>query len=483
MDPSPEEFENIRALALKSRALVWVTRGGAVDCERPELSLGPGFLRSLRQENTGKRYMTIDLDPLKPALGKGDAQLIARVLADTLNSPAPADQGRDFEFAEREGVVLIPRFQKDYQRNSCLEPDSAEKAEAQPELFHQADRLHKLQVGTPGLLETLAFVDMGVTKEDLGLDVVELEPKAFGLNFRDVMAAMGQLDETVMGLECSGIVTRVGANAASHGFKAGDHIFALLDGQYANRVRISWHNVCHMPSHLDFDTAASVPMVWATAYYSLYDKARLSKGQSVLIHAATGGVGQAAIMLAQLVGAQVFATAGTSEKRDLLITKYGIPADHVFSSRDASFVPSLMTVTNGRGVDVVLNSLSGQLLQESFNCLAPFGHFVEIGKFDLERNSLLEMIPFIRATSFSSIDLLAMVRLGSLELNRALTSVARLIEQRVIDPVDPITIFPLAELEKAFRRMQAGKHIGKIVLSVKPGEVIPVSSQSPWCEV
>ena len=478
LKPSSTEFETVKNLALKCKGLLWVSRGGAVNCENPQLALSSGFLRSLRQENTGKEYISLDLDPQRPILGQDDASVIAKVLAATLNhSIGDNDSPRDFEFAEREGIILVPRLHKDFERNTFIAADASQSPEPQPQPFQQSDRLLKLEVGNLGLLETLAFSDTPEKDEDLAPEFIEIEPKAFGLNFRDVMAAMGQLNETVMGLECSGVITQVGAVAALQGYKIGDRVFSLLNGQYASRARIHWTAAYRMPANLDFETAASIPMIFTTAYMSLYDTARLSKGQSVLIHAATGGVGQAAIILSQLVGAEVFATAGTSQKRNFITAKYGIPADHVFSSRDYSFVPKLMSMTNGRGVNVILNSLSGQLLQESFNCLAPFGHFVEIGKFDLERNSHLEMMPFSRAASFSSIDLLALVRLGSPQLHSALASVARLVEQEVISPVDPITIFPLANIEKAFRQMQAGKHTGKIVVSVGPEEIVPVRAE------
>jgi NADPH:quinone reductase-like Zn-dependent oxidoreductase len=133
----------------------------------------------------------------------------------------------------------------------------------------------------------------------------------------------------------------------------------------------------------DFNTAASIPMIFATAYISLCDTAKLCKGQSILIHAATGGVGQAPIIFSQYLEAEVFATAGSSEKRKFITSKYGVPEDHVFSSREETFLPKLMSITGEHGFNVVLNCLLGKLLQESFNCLAPFGHFVEIGKFDL----------------------------------------------------------------------------------------------------
>jgi hypothetical protein len=229
-----------------------------------------------------------------------------------------------------------------------------------------------------------------------------------------------------------------------------------------------------MPDDMDFETAASLPTIYATVYVSLVDTARLQRGETVLIHSATGGVGQAAVMLAQHLGADVFVTVGSDEKRRLVMDRYGIPADRIFFSRDASFAAGIRAATAGRGVDVVLNSLTGNLLQESVNCLAPFGRFVELGKRDLEQNHCLELEAFTRAVSFSSIDLIAFGEHKGLEANRILKDVMRLLGEKAIRPVYPITAFPISDAEKAFRLMQTGKHMGKIVLSVDPDVVVPV---------
>lgn len=475
-DPSSAQFEAIRALALKCKGLLWVTRGGAVDCANPEFALSIGFLRSLRKENVGNKYVSFDLDPTTPALSPLDARAVTKVLTRAFDSAITANSSQDFEFAERNGQILVPRLLKDYTRNEFVAALPSEVGAAQIEPFAQADRTLKLEVSSAGLLETLVFCETGEGSEELLPEMVEIEPKAFGLNFRDVMAAMGQLDEQVMGLECAGVVTAVGSTASENGYSVGDRVWCLLGGQYQNKVRVPWTVAFRMPKGLDFETAASMPMIFATAFISLHDIAKLSNGQTVLIHAASGGVGQAAIILAQRAGAKVFATVGTQEKRDFIGNTYGIPDENILSSRDASFAPELMRLTGGCGVDVVLNSLSGQLLQESFNCLAPFGHFVEIGKFDIEHNSRLEMAPFARIASFSSVDLLAMVRQGSPELHRVLASITTLTEEGSISAVKPVTSYPLADIEKAFRQMQAGKHIGKLVLSVSPDETVKVSS-------
>ncbi|KAJ5357821.1 hypothetical protein N7541_004979 [Penicillium brevicompactum] len=455
------DFKAIVRLLTCCKALLWVTTGGVIECERPESALSLGLLRTLRRENLTKTYLTLDTETRDIPRW---ASAITKVLASIINSPNVPS--RDFEFAERDGSILVPRLVKDFDRNRFIAKGVEGLVKYSPFLRTDPHLALKLEVDFPGLLETLTFKEIAPLEAAITPELIEIEPMAFGLNFRDVMAAMGQLNETVMGLECSGIVTRVGTAAASHGFAIGCRVIALVDGKYQNRIRIHWTAACVMP-HFDFCTAASIPMAFATAYISLYDTAKICKHQSVLIHAGTGGVGQAAIILAQHLGAEVYATAGSVEKRQFITSEYGIPQSHVFSSRDPSFATELMSVTGGKGVDVVLNCLSGQLLQESFNCLAAFGHFVEIGKFDLERNNYLEMAPFTSVASFSSIDILALVRLGSPVIHRALTGVVHLLQQGLIHPVKPVKVYTIADIEKAYRQMQAGKHLGKIVLSAE----------------
>ncbi|KAJ3493074.1 hypothetical protein NLG97_g4971 [Lecanicillium saksenae] len=459
-EPSQEQFKNIRSLALQCDGLFWVTRGGA--------------------EIVSKTFISFDLDPSSSILSIEDALLISRVFASRFNPCNVPEAPRDFEFAERENQVLIPRLQKDFERNDFVATDNLEPEVPVTQLFHQADRTLELRAGTTGLLETLAFDDVDMNSANpLPPACIEVQPRAFGLNFRDVMAAMGQLQEKVMGLECAGVITRVGDEAASKGYKVGDRVFCLLIGQFQNVIQVPWTSACSMPIGMDFGTAASIPMIFATANIGLYDTARLSKNKSVLIHAATGDVGQAAIHLAKLAGSETFATAGTQEKRDLLVNMYGIPADHVFSSRDASLAKEIMKITNNSGVNIVLNSLSGQLLQEGFSCLAPCGHFVEIGKFDIEHNHRLALATFSKAVSFSSIDPLAMVRREDDRIHQVLASITKLFEQKRLEAVQPVMVYPLSDIKKAFRQMQTGKHIGKIVLSVEPGETIKALPRQP----
>ncbi|KAL4940241.1 hypothetical protein BDV06DRAFT_224294 [Aspergillus oleicola] len=483
-----EGLKSLQAMMKLSRGVLWVTRGGAVDCERPELSLAPGFLRSLRHEYVGRKYITLDLDPKTQPWSDVGVAAIVQVLSTSFGT-AEGSAGKappyEFEYAERDGVILIPRLFRDTDRNQNLFPKAVDWSAPEPlptEPFFQHDRPLALTVGVPGLLDTLAFHDDPAIPNDdsrLPLDFIEIEPRAFGVNFRDVLVAMGQLEERVMGVDGAGVITRVGSRAAAHGYAVGDKVFALLRGGFGSSTRVEWTNAMHIPPDMTFEEAASIPTVYATVYLSLYKVAHLERGQTILIHAGAGGVGQCAIQFAKLIGAEVFTTVGSAEKRALVKEQYGIPDDHIFSSRDPSFAAGILEATGGVGVDVVLNSLAGPLLQESFNIVAPFGHFVELGKRDLEQNNYLEMKPFSRHVTFSSFDLLSLSRNRKTLVHSALAEIGRLFEEKIISSIFPITTYPLNDVSKAFRQLQAGKQVGKIVLSVSRQERVRVLPRTP----
>ncbi|RAH80851.1 polyketide synthase [Aspergillus japonicus CBS 114.51] len=469
-------FKLLTSMLQMSRGTLWVTRGAAMDSENPWKALHLGLLRTLRNENPGSRLVSLDLDPRSEPWTAESCNAIANVLSASLLG---SSQEKEFDYAERDGVVFVPRMFSD--------PTPTDKKDSVVmERFQDEKQLFRLDVQTPGLLDSLHFrMDLAdaVGTNEPSNDWVEIQPKAFGLNFRDILVAMGQLEsDRVMGFECAGIVTKLSKETpitAQRCLAVGDRVCALMKGQWTSKVRTARTNVVRIPETLSFGQAASIPLAFTTAYISLYTVARLRRGERVLIHSGAGGVGQAAIILARLVGAEVFATAGTQAKRDFLIDKFELSPDHVFSSRDSSFLAGVQSCSGGKGVNLVLNSLSGPLLQSSFDCLADFGRFVEIGKKDLEQNSWLSMATFARNVSFSSIDILYWQESRSAEVSRALTEVMRLLEQKTIDLVDPISEYPISAVEKAFRTMQSGQHVGKIVVTTTGADMVPVH----WCDM
>ncbi|KAJ5826937.1 hypothetical protein N7447_003700 [Penicillium robsamsonii] len=492
-------IEGLRAMITQCGGLLWITTGGAVDSEQPEHALAQGFLRVLRNEYVGRRYLYLDLDPRAEQTTEDVVSAITQVLQEgfghvddiltTETGPA------EFEYAQRNGVLLVPRIYKDEEHNdmvtgplTAIWGDVDAAAGIPLERLFQRNRALRLEVGIPGHLDTLAFVDDDEESTDKSLapDSVEITPRAFGLSSRDVMVGLGQLKDRAMGLECAGVVSRVGSEAQSKGgYNVGDRVMALLPGDGSASIRstitVAWNgSIAKVPSNItSFEDAASLPLAFTIAYAGLVDATRLAPGQSVLIHAAAGAIGQSAIMLAKYLGVtEIFATAGSPEKRGLISSKYDIPSHRIFSSRDTSFGPAVLAATGGRGVDAVLNSLPGPLLQASLDALAPLGHLVEVGKRDIEANGLLAMASFSRGISMTSLDIPMLVQRRGADVHRVLTEVAKLIEQQALNLVQPITVHPLQNVQAAFKFIQTGAHTGKVVLSAGPDEQAPVVPRS-----
>lgn len=467
-----DEFNALRQMLTTAKGFLWVTSGGLVRGAKPEYGLQAGLLRTLRMEDAGRRFVSLDLEPEADPWTEEACRTIINIVSSSFDLNEAPDQ-IDCEFAVKDSKIHVSRIYEDADENRAT---AALVKGYEPEMrqFVGSTNLLRMEIETTGFLDSLRFVEDQTASQPLPEDYIEIEPKAFGLNFRDVLISLGQIDGTILGYECSGIVTHLGSATAESGLKVGDRICAVMQGHFGTRVRLHWTWAGRIPDEVTFEEAASIPMVFITAYQSLYESANLSEGESVLIHAATGGVGQAAIMLAQHRRAEIFVTVGTEAKRDFVVQNYGIPKDHIFSSRDASFAAGVMAMTKGKGVDVVLNSLAGSLLKESWNCIASFGRFIEIGKRDIEQNKCLEMAPLRRAASFAAIDLDHLTRLRGSIVAKAMREVMHMFSGKVIRAVTPITTYPISEVTKAFRLMQAGKHLGKIVVVPRPGDMVKV---------
>ncbi|OCL09643.1 putative polyketide synthase [Glonium stellatum] len=467
-------FATLKQNLLTSRGVLWVTRGSTLDCTQPRSAMISGIFRTLRSENSVAKYVVVDLDTNTEIYSPRNITAITKIFEKTFNGDTSDAVPVELEYCLRNGEIMIPRVSEDSLTNKKISSITQPRApEVQP--FFQEGRPLRMEIGFKGLLDTLHFVDDPDFEKPLPYGHIEIAPKAFGVNFRDIMVSMGQMNEDKMGWECSGVVTRVGEGIDGEQYRIGDRVCTMTPGYYANFVRIPAVTAIHTPEDMSFETAASLPIVFCTAYYSLYDVARLGEGETILIHAATGGVGQAAIMLAQLVKAKIYATAGTAEKREFLQKVYGIPADHIFSSRDTSFAQKIMAATANKGVSVILNSLAGEMLQASWKCISILGRFVEIGKRDIELNNYLEMSPFCRNVSFTSVDLTVLLnaRNGHL-LARILNDVMVLFKGSKIQAVQPIDVFRISEIQQAFRLMQAGKHRGKLVIKPQPDDLVKV---------
>ncbi|ODN69737.1 zinc-binding dehydrogenase [Methylobrevis pamukkalensis] len=263
-----------------------------------------------------------------------------------------------------------------------------------------------LQIGRQGSLDSLSWQSFAPVRPTG--DEVEIEVVATGLNFRDVMWALGLLPEealedgfagATLGMECSGIVRRTGPDVTR--FVPGDSVITFAPACFATHVRVAEKAVAPVPSTVDIEAAATIPVTFLTAYYALVELARLEEGETILIHGGAGGVGLAALQIAIWRGARVIATAGSPEKRRLL-TMLG--AEHVLDSRSLVFQDEVMAISGGKGVDVVLNSLFGEAMERSIATLRPFGRFVELGKRDYYANSRIGLRPFRQNLSYFGVD-------------------------------------------------------------------------------
>lgn len=235
--------------------------------------------------------------------------------------------------------------------------------------------------------------------------------------------------------------------------------------------------VAKIPDSLGFEEACAVINPAYTSWQSLVEVARLQKGEKILIHSAAGATGQLAIQIAQLVGAEVFATVGYNHKKQLLIDQYNLPADHIFYSRNTTFASGVMRVTNGYGVDVVLNSLVGEGLRASWECIAPHGRFIEIGKADISANASLPMSFFAKNVTFAAVDLLYIFTHKQEMAGKLLRKTMELAGDGCISYPKPLHIYDVCAVEDAFRYLQSGENTGRIVIRVDPSTVVQVCNQ------
>jgi acetylornithine/succinyldiaminopimelate/putrescine aminotransferase/NADPH:quinone reductase-like Zn-dependent oxidoreductase/predicted amino acid dehydrogenase/acyl carrier protein len=336
-----------------------------------------------------------------------------------------------------------------------------------------------LDVATPGILESLTY--RPAPPRDVRAGEIALEVHAAGLNFSDVLKAMGLYpgvsDHPVpLGVECAGTVLRLGEGVS--GLTVGQEIIAVAPYSFSTITLTAPYLIVPKPAHLSYAEAATIPITFLTAHYALHHLGHMAPGERILIHAAAGGVGLAAIQLAQRAGAEIFATVGSPEKRAHL---EALGVRHIFSSRSLEFADEIMARTDGKGVDLVLNSLAGEFIPKSLGVLGAYGRFLEIGKIDIYQNKALGLLPFQNNLSYFAIDMDRLFRQRP-DLSRQLfAEVIALFEQQALRPL-PYRLFPRAEVAAAFRYMAQRKNIGKIVVAVREEGTSPSSAPVPQAE-
>ncbi|KJZ78545.1 hypothetical protein HIM_01936 [Hirsutella minnesotensis 3608] len=427
--------------------ILWITQPSQSQCADPNFAQIHGLARCIRSE-LGIAFATCEVDDMESLRGRRAVAAMIQRFSERVND---GEIEPDFEYVVEKGVTRVSRFF----------PVSSAREVAVVETAKDAH----LTIDQPGRLDTFHWG--GETVNDPQGDEVQVEIHAAGLNFRDVLVAMGiiEVSPPTFGYEATGIVRRVGPKAGK--LRVGDTVALIGFKVFASTVTTTEKLCERLPDELDFTSGASMPLVFATAIYSLINIGGLEKGQSVLIHSGCGGVGLAAIQIARMIGAEIYTTVSSEKKVEFLIREFGISRNHIFNSRSVSFEQDMLRETNGRGFDLALNSLSGELLHATWRCIAKWGTMVEIGKRDLLGAGKLNMEVFLSNRSYRCVDIDQMCKERPEMVGRLLRSMMDFFRDGHIQAIPIDKTFPGSKMQEAFQHMQQGTHIGKIVLEFR----------------
>ena len=419
--------------------LVLITQGAVSTSQKKQItgliqSTVWGIGKAIALEHPELNCTRIDLDP-EFTIENQLENLIAEISSKTTET----------EIAFRDNHRYLPRLSK-----SQL-----------PQLLNSNDQISYLAVNNSGSLDSLYLKPK--TRQQPKKNQIEIKIKATGLNFRDVLIALDLYpgDNKTLGCECAGEVVAVGDNITD--IKVGDKVIAIAPNTFSQYLTVDRSLVAKCPDYLSFTDAATIPVTFLTAYYTLCHLGKIAVGKRVLIHSAAGGVGQAAIQLAQQAGAEVFATA--SQGKWNYLKSLGVK--HIMNSRNLNFVEEINQITNGEGVDIILNSLSGEFIPANLSVLKDDGCFLEIGKLDIWNESQIQEYcrgeqPF--TPTYHIIDMVALCQQQPDLIQSMLTELMDKFNTRHLTPL-PKTVFALPQAVEAFRYLQQAKHIGKVVIT------------------
>ncbi|OTA57978.1 polyketide synthase [Hypoxylon sp. EC38] len=455
-----EEMDLLRSITNVVKNLLWVTGANMLSNPNPNLTLSSGLARAVMLEQPSLRYSVIDVGSLDIVELPSSFDNIERALT------AHYDVD-DKEFIQVGDVLYTSRFLPDLTLNKLFRRRMGYQDPIQKEKLATSGPA-RLAITKPGVTDTLHFKQIRELVTEPPAGFIDVEMKAVSLNAKDIYNISGHV-ETKTGtsaLEFCGVVKAVAQDVSD--IRVGDRVVVMAPNYFTTIERVpAWSAHKMLPEEED-SVLCTILIAYATALYALHDRGHLRAGESVLIHAGTGGFGIAAITLAKLIGATVYTTCSSQLKRRYLTDELGIPPEHIFSSRDTSFAEGIRATTEDRGVDLIINSLVGDLMHASWNCLANFGRFVEIGKRELVDVGKLQMNVFLKNTTFTAFDLselfyhedkyyrdiwIAKTK-EALELYRA----------GQIKPA-PIVTYDFSEIPQACRAFSAKDRIGKVVVA------------------
>ncbi|WP_299486087.1 type I polyketide synthase [Acaryochloris sp. IP29b_bin.137] len=423
--------------------LTLVTQGSVDGLGHPAVASAWGLGRVIELEYPSLHCCRIDLDPTMAI-----AQQVEIIY-------------RELQLEQEAGAISYQQSQRRVARLGPAKPIT-------PQIPAEPFQLTLSSKGTPDNLQIVTSV-----RQQPGPGEVEIQVKAAGLNFIDVLDALGLLpfDRDLLGVECTGQIVRIGEGVDA--FQVGDPVIALAPGSFRQYITVPIVLIGHQPQTLSTMEAATIPTNFLTADYALRQVAQLQPGERILIHAAAGGTGMAAVKIAQQIGAEVYTTASPGKWEALRIQ--GVT--QIMNSRTLDFADEIIVKTNGQGVNVVLSSLSGEFIPKGLSVLAPQGRFLEIGKRDIwTAEQVAEVRPDV---AYHLIDLMTVAHTQPDQIQVMLQSLQQQFEEKALTPV-PYQVFPITEASQAFRCMQQAQHIGKIVLDFEPDPPISIQADATY---
>ncbi|CQD10506.1 phenolpthiocerol synthesis type-I polyketide synthase PpsC [Mycobacterium lentiflavum] len=459
-----EIAKTVSRLGARNSPRLWIVTRGAQQVGTGEpVTLAQTELRGIA------RVLTFEHPELKTTIVDIDADGAGSVAALTSELLAGSDAD---EVALRDGHRYL---------NRLLPAPTTAKGELLGEIRHAKVNLDtggavRLQIDEPGRLDALRL--HAVQRMSPEPDEVEVRVAAAGLNFSDVLKAMGiypTLDDAapIIGGECAGVVTAVGSDVDS--VEVGQRVIAIGPGGFGSHITTLADLCTPIPDTLPDAEAAGFGIAYLTAWHSLVEVGRLAPGERVLIHSATGGVGMAAMAIAKMIGARIYTTAGSDAKRDMLA---GLGVEYVGNSRTVDFADEILQITDGYGVDVILNSLPDEAIQRGVQILAPGGRFIELGKKDVYANATLGLAALTKSASFSVVDLDLNLKLQPARYRAMLSEILRHVADGTLQAL-PVTAFPLENAPDAFALMASGRHTGKIAVTVPASGSIDAIAATP----
>ncbi|KAI1496967.1 putative polyketide synthase [Biscogniauxia marginata] len=473
-----EEMDFLRCITEVVTDIVWLTGSNMLGTNsNPDTTLASGLSRALMLEKPSLRFSVLDIGKYLFVTGSDTGK--QAICANICRALVPQHNKDDKEFVQHDGLLYVSRFGADAELNmifsSRLESVRRQNSNTTVKLCDAAPA--KLAVGKVGLMDTLHFEEVREPPSRPPPGFVDIAVKAVGINAKDVYSLAGRVEtsNSATAHEFGGVVEVVGKGVEN--IAHGDRVLVMAPNYFGTTIRVpSWSVQKLLPGE-DFAKMVTMPVAYITALYALLDRANLRAGETILIHVGAGAFGTAAIKVAQRIGAIVYTTVGSSTKRDFIVG-LGVPESHIFQSRNASFAKGVKQATRGRGVDVIINSLVGDLMHDSWRCIAEFGRFVEVGKRELVDAGKLDMRIFLRNTTFTAFDISSLFFHEDAYYRNILAKrfkeVLELYRSKQIEPL-PLTVYDAANISQAYRYFSAQGRVGKVVVTMQnPNSQVPV---------